>query len=193
MKIKPLTLINIILASVLLTSIVFSRVTTTSSIPENEPPEYDPFHDVTSDGFIGIDDITEVAELFGAEGTPINWTKLLGDIDNLKDRVEALENQTLPQGFINKPAWDSKWTSIGTGDTKIYHNLNTTDVIVCMLGKDSYGNVHQKDYGGYRYPLGSWYGAYWYNLDNESITVHRHGDDGDWIQVRIMIWKIPPT
>jgi hypothetical protein len=96
-------------------------------------------------------------------------------------------------GFNSPPAWDSKWTPIGKGDTKLYHNLNTTDVFVYMIGKDSDGFVHQKDYGGWSYPVNVWYGAYWYHLDENSITVHRHGGDGDWVQVRVMIWKIPPT
>lgn len=70
------------------------------------------------------------------------------------------------------------------------HNLGTTDVIVYIVGKKTLGGaIHQIDYGGYH--AVHYYGVYWHKLTNTEVTVHRHGDDGNWEYVRVMIWKIP--
>ena len=125
MKIKPLTLINVILATVLLSSIVFSRVTTTSSV------DYDPWLDVNDDGFGGIDDIVAVAEHFGAEGNPVTKAAL-----------------TYDSGWLNITDKAGQYITIT-------HNLNSTDIIVDVTGKTTIDSgVHQRNLGGTGYTQG---------------------------------------
>jgi hypothetical protein len=94
-----------------------------------------------------------------------------------------------PRGF-GTPDYDSGWTNIQAGQTLTFtHSLGTTDVYVYLVGKDAAGLMHQLDYG--------WdtagvlhYGAAWLGLDATSIKVNRAGNDGNWIQVRVMMWII---
>ncbi|UCH32530.1 MAG: hypothetical protein JSV05_03890 [Candidatus Bathyarchaeota archaeon] len=60
MRNKLLMTLNLLLATVLLASIFFG-------ISTSQPP-YDPWLDVTDDGYGGIDDIVATAEHFGASG-----------------------------------------------------------------------------------------------------------------------------
>jgi hypothetical protein len=173
-------------------------LTATLLVGVTSSADYDPWCDINDDGLIDIVDLVNLAIRFGGEGTPINktalllkvnatFTQLLAEIDSLNASLKALKTG----GFIGAPAWDSQWQPIVKGDTFFYHNQNTTDVVVYMMGKDSNGYIHQKFYGGDG-NVAQIFGAYWYNLDEDSITVHRCGDDSIWVQVRIMIWKILP-
>jgi hypothetical protein len=91
--------------------------------------------------------------------------------------------------------WDSGWYGPITAgiDTAIYFNntLDITDSVVYMIGKKtSDGAPHQIDYGGiWTDSIDPWHGMYWMNLTPNSITVHRHGNDSNWVYVRITIWK----
>jgi len=58
-------------------------------------------------------------------------------ISELQARVETFEEQSLPQGFIPAPAYDSGWISIPQGDTIIFHGLGTTGVLVNLVGYDT--------------------------------------------------------
>jgi hypothetical protein len=66
MRIKALTLVNFILASVLLASMLFSAmsVNTSSSV------EYDPWLDINDDGKINMKDLYAEILAFGTEGDP---------------------------------------------------------------------------------------------------------------------------
>ena len=81
-----------ILVTFCLTSTLFMIVPINS---QTETPEYDPWVDLNDDGTIDIFDIVKVAVAFGAEGTPINKTALLLElearIDALNATVMALE------------------------------------------------------------------------------------------------------
>ena len=72
MKIRVSTLVNLMLSAVLVVSIAANL---TGAV------DYDPWHDVTDDGYGGIDDIVSTAEHFGASGDPTklcnitNWPK----------------------------------------------------------------------------------------------------------------------
>ncbi len=71
MNISKSALMNIILATVLVTSLFFTAVGTTASRISNKTAsagEYDPWLDNTGDGYIGVDDIFNTAQSFGAEG-----------------------------------------------------------------------------------------------------------------------------
>jgi len=92
------------------------------------------------------------------------------------------------QASIGLPDYDSDWVGIGTGTTVIHHNLNTTEVLVYMLGKDSQGYIHHNAYGGYVEENS--HGAFWCQLDWDNITIVRNAADGEWVEVRVMMWKI---
>jgi hypothetical protein len=63
MKINTSIIVNTILALIILSSILFVGLTSSQ-------PSYDPWLDVTDDGYGGIDDIVSTAEHFGASGDP---------------------------------------------------------------------------------------------------------------------------
>jgi len=225
MKIKLSTLLNVVLATFLLTALIYDVAVSRGDDWEPLLP-YDPWVDWNDDGCIDIYDKVAVGARFGSEGTPINKAALLLELQDrvdslnaslldleayletkivelnaslvyLQSRVETLESQMLPQGFMREPAYDSGWVHIEPGHDRCFnHNLNATNVLVYLIGNDpgSSPYIHQWDYGG-ELTAGKYYGAYWYDLTETSIYVHRHGQDENWDYVRIMLWKIqePPT
>ncbi len=84
MKISSSILVNFFTVMVLVSSLFLVGIT--SSIGE-----YDPWMDTNDDGRIDMRDIGNLARMFGAEGTPINKTALLLE---LQARIDAL-NATL--------------------------------------------------------------------------------------------------
>jgi len=121
----------------------------------------------------------------GDSGSP--WDRVWTRMDEIQSRVEILEEQSLPQGFVKAPAYDSGWTTISaiTRKVTLTHNLGTTEVFVYIMGRqfraDSIHQWHDGDDVGY-----------WYDLDISQITIS--GRKGSmWDQVRVMIWKIPET
>ena len=165
--------------------------------------EYDPWCDIDDSGLIDIVDLVSLAIRFGEEGTPINKTELLLEVNatyskllyeinsvnaslvSLQDRVEILETGR----FIGAPAYDSDWMFISKGQRlPVYHNLNTTEVFVCIYGKSGEDGIHNIRYGG------NWGGTglTWYGLDDDELTLHRWDSDNNWEKVRVMIWKVLP-
>jgi len=122
------------------------------------------------------------------------WDKVWTAISGLESRIETLENQSLPQGFINAPAYDSGWMRLPFDSwINLTHNLNTTELSVYMIGRNSFG-VHQIKYGGdfWYTPTTIFYdGAWWRNLSNTTILIINRS----WTDIRVMIWKIsePPA
>jgi uncharacterized coiled-coil protein SlyX len=122
--------------------------------------------------------------------------QLQDSYSSLNDTVSSLVSQlAILQSKVNNTltmVWDSGWYgSASTGDTVINFGktLNITDAVVYMYGKKTTtDNPHQIDYGGYSNGL-YYYGAYWLNLTPTSITFHRHGNDVNWVYVRIEIWQ----
>jgi len=95
-------LIIAVLATFCLTSTLFSIIPTRSSPAK----EYNPIADLTGpegipDGRIDMRDIGYVCNLFGATGTPVNWTKLIEDMNELQSRVNALESRIPKKGYIS--------------------------------------------------------------------------------------------
>ena len=114
-------------------------------------------------------------------GNPFD--KIWEAIYDLEERLESIEccNKA---GFLNAPAYDSGWITIEEGEETVFtHNLNTTEVFVYMIGKDTdqIYKIHQYEYGGT-------YWAYWHNLDSNNISVTA---EWPWDYVRVMIWRIP--
>ena len=113
------SLLVVALALFCLTVLVFSAIPAIG-----QTGEYDPWLDVNDDGYIGIDDIFNVASHFAGEGMPIAKASLL---------------------------YDSGWINITDKcgqNVTIAHNLNSTDVIVDITGKTTIdGGIHQRHLG----------------------------------------------
>ncbi len=85
MKTTSSALLNVFLVVVLVSSIFLVGIT--SSIGE-----YDPWMDTNDDGRIDMRDIGNLARMYGAEGTPINKTEMLLE---LQERLDALNATVL--------------------------------------------------------------------------------------------------
>jgi len=84
----------------------------------------------------------------GDSGSP--WDRVWTTISELQSRVEILEDQSLPEGFVNAPAYDSGWVStIGKTMPMIFeHGLGTTNVLVYVVAKTSdWTGIHQRRFG----------------------------------------------
>jgi hypothetical protein len=113
-------------------------------------------------------------------GNPFDkiWEKIYA----LEDRLDSIGGGDMA-GFMDSPAYDSGWVSVGAGGELVFtHNLGTTEVFVYITGKDVDDTlgIHQYEYGGV-----GW--AYWHNLDATNINVTAYPP---WDHVRIMLWKI---
>jgi len=105
--------------------------------------------------------------------------------------LQGIQGTQGARGF-STPDYDSGWINIAPGETiSLVHALGTTNVYVYMIGKDAAGLIHQLDYGWDTSGTGILhYGAAWYGLDANAINVNRGPNDGNWVQVRVMIWII---
>lgn len=84
MEVKPLTLANIVLTTILLTSMFFLATRSASTV------EYDHWIDYNDDGKIDLVDLYQIILNYGAEGLPINKTELLLDIQTRLERLETI-------------------------------------------------------------------------------------------------------
>lgn len=160
------------LATFCLTATLFLIIPSRSQTPEG----YNPWFDLNDDGSINILESIIIGNHFLTSGTPIN------------------KSEIAVSGYMSKPAYDSGWQNISQGQYKIFnHFLNTTDVLVYMMGKINVSAspyIHQVDYGG-ELNVVYYGGAWWQDLTESTITVHRRPNDPNWCQVRVMIWKLP--
>jgi len=105
MKISYSQLLNIILVTILASSVFFMNTRSTIETKTAQAGTYDPWLDYNEDGYIGIDDIFSTASNFGAEGDPTknvnvtNW-QISRDVS-----VWWLED-TVPGGLMS-PAYSA--------------------------------------------------------------------------------------
>jgi len=169
--------------------------------------QYDPWKDLNDDGKIDGKDIAWVAKLYNTQGTPINKTALLLElqarIDSLNASVVQLQQRTneletqliiLNATKLGTPGYDSGWVYSPSGQDWHHvftHDLDTTNVLVYLIGLDSEtGSIHQHWYGGQN--SGAWWGGVWWSdLTTTTITVWKYRDDTEWDYVRVIMWKIP--
>jgi hypothetical protein len=206
-----------VLAAICLSIVIVSALPM-NSIQQYEA--YDPWMDIDDNGIINMIDLYEVALRFGSTGTAINKTDLLLQLLSRLDELNAtvIEQQTIINNlnqavaYLNEtvtilngtglgaPDYDSGWRDLPLiGGLHLTHNLNTTDVVVYLIGK-YYSNdiavVHQWDYGGSS-STGDveGHGAFWTELCNTTIAIYRGRTDTSnhirWEYARVMIWKVP--
>ena len=95
-------------------------------------------------------------------------------------------------GGLGTPDYDSEWQPIAQDSfPRFDHDLGTTEVFVYMIGRSAAG-INQAYYGGVTAYDGR-RGAYWTHLDENSIYIARENFDPAWPEVRVMIWKLPPS
>ena len=121
---------------------------------------------------------------------------------------QGLPGEQGPAGVWGAPDYDSGWMRIDMNERLVLtHNLNTTNSLVYLIGKQIIGadtplTIHQLYYGwGYDPTLHGYMGAQWYipfpdaspiSGDPENqIVIYRAPSDGYWQEVRALIWKIP--
>jgi hypothetical protein len=200
-------LIVAVLCTFCLTSTLFMMTRTRSS---PDIGEYDPWIDLNDDGYIDVFDAVTLAAAAGTFGTPINKTALLlelltkieqlnatvieqqNTINNLNNTIVYL-NETVvylnsTKGLGN-PDYDSGWVSLTGYANWFTHNLQTTRLLVYIMGKGSDGTIHQISYGG-DVGGGGNNGVFWSALDETKLAVCRVPGDTVWVQARVMIWKI---
>jgi len=105
-----------------------------------------------------------------------------------------LEYVTLPK--IGAPDYDSGWVAISADEEKEFtHNLGTDNCFVDIQGKRPTPIfIHQIAIGGREHPTSATsytsLGAEWRKLTSTTVAVHRKPDDGNWVEVRVRIWKL---
>lgn len=214
MKIKPLTLLNGVLAICLVSALLYTSGTITG---RSEEKQYDPWVDLNDDGVVDIQDLVKIISLYGTHGTAINKTELLlelmSEIDSLNATLMELEstvnylnttviniNETV--AYLNStqglgvPDYDSGWRGISAGQAIwLQHDLNTTELLVYFTAEK--GGIHQISYGRdrFRHDMQVYQGAFWSGLNGTHIKVKREQYDNDWSNFRLRIWIIqePPT
>lgn len=153
MKMKFSTLLNVVLATFLVTSLIYNVVVSRSADWEPLLP-YDPWADWNDDGEIDVFDKVAVGARFGSSGTPIT-----------KATIE----------------YDSGWLNITdkTGQYfNITHNLNSTDIIVDITGKTTIDSgVHQRHLGGTDYTP-EWWRIYGGTNEDRAYSVVQTCDGG---------------
>jgi hypothetical protein len=97
MKISYTQLLNIVLVTILATSLLFMNTKSTIEPKTASAGTYDPWLDYNEDGYIGIDDIFSTASSFAAEGDP---TKNV-NITNWDDASPKLRYEVLNLGMFN--------------------------------------------------------------------------------------------
>ena len=169
--------------------VILVLASTQIDVTSSSASSYDHWKDLNEDGIIDVNDLQSLASAYGTSGDPINKTELLLD---LQDRVEALENQTVPPRYISPPAYDSGWQPINKGQLLTFtHDLNTVELLVYVIGKSPDSTAIHQQYYGYAFLLsGQVRGLSWYALTETSIKVLRGPDDTIWSEVRVMLWII---
>jgi hypothetical protein len=160
-------LITAILGTFCLTTLLFMVAPTRSQTN----PEYDPWKDVNDDGKIDILDITSLTGIYGAQGTPINKTELLLDLESRVNTLEEESNKVKTLRFYTPNetyANDDRWF---TAAIFTWNPENTTNnaVLSCIVYFDSKlvdsGMVdasYQLEINGYVWSWGTHEGAHDY-------------------------------
>ena len=129
---------------------------------------------------------TNGAVIIQPNGVGINSTLIVNG--NLEVTGTITGKSKLPQ-----PDYDSGWEWIPQGgDNTLTHNVggNPEAYLVDLKFKDSVGpfGLHNAGYGGYIEDFKS-YGAYWCNLTDTTIKLHRGTGDGVCNYGRVRIWR----
>jgi len=139
--------------------------------------------------------ISQVFSVVTDGGNPFDtiWEAISG----LESRVETLEEQSPPPGFLSAPAYDSGWVAFNPGQgVTLEHNLGTRELFVYMVGLHiDHDVVHQMAYGSDSYldrddNLYKEWGARWWLPSDNTIYVSRRQADLWWQEIRVYIWVI---
>ncbi|MCP4567616.1 MAG: hypothetical protein GY841_08560 [FCB group bacterium] len=105
----------------------------------------------------------------------------------------AVDNPA-PAGFFPAPIWNSGWFAIAKGtDVVLSHDkgYDKDDYIIDLQFMDTADQgINHRCYGGRWYLSGAnyWYGGYYKNVEQNSITVHRHDNDNYADSMRVRLW-----
>jgi hypothetical protein len=166
---------------------------------------------LTSSALAAASNGTPFNELWAAIlGIRTDAAALQAEVDSLQATVEAqaaaiadLQAQIDAMGGgtagLPAPDYDSGWVPFAISETGTHyfyaeHGLNTKELVVYVYGRTSEsGTWHQFNLNDFRdgvYQVAH-NGAYWYCSTQNRITVITNDLDSYWVQVRVLIWKIP--
>ncbi|UCH31072.1 MAG: hypothetical protein JSV05_06065 [Candidatus Bathyarchaeota archaeon] len=172
MKIRIPSIVNVILGVILVVSIASLS---TSAV------DYDPWLDVTDDGYGGIDDIVATAEHFGASGDPIKNVTITGHANKL---AYSISDQYIAEdGSFNTP-----WISVD-GYSKVSISLYTSSTInqYVLMAKHIDGFVFRVD----AMDNVTFHFFKTYDIPNELISVFYQDYSGFESWIHIDIYLIP--
>lgn len=117
-------------------------------------------------------------------GNPFDriWDAFFG----LESRVEALEEQSIPEGFVSTPAYDSGWVDVDSGYNWLIHGLNTTEVFVYVQSR---GEWFMGFAISYNVRYGEW--LWWVVTDNAiGVVIENPPDEYVYDEIRVRMWLI---
>jgi hypothetical protein len=207
-------LVIAILATFCLTLTLFVVIPTRSASTAYVPGPYNPWADIDDDGRISLYDAVILLYSYGSQGTPINKTALLYNVNDtftaLLSRIADLETQLiiLNASKLGKPDYDSGWMNllkatayysglfidhVNPTSTTLNHNLGTYDILVYVLAGDGTGRYVQIPSVVYPSTLvgGGLFGQTQWFLTSQNQIMLENWDYNRAVPVHVMIWKIP--
>ena len=124
--------------------------------------------------------------------TVSEWWDRYGDttkLDKINEIIAAI-NANASGKLATDPDYDSNWFALASGSVTKTHDLDTDNLLIQVLGKDTGSegimNIRVGGIGG-----GSGFrGGYYKNVTTTQITVQRESGDALWDQWRIQLWKL---
>lgn len=177
-------LIVAVLATFCLTATLFMVVPTRSASTQSDGLQYDPWKDINDDGKLDILDVVQITSQYGAQGTPINKTQMLLDLQNrvkvLEEKQDSMKtiryftpNETMNDKVDYKDAAVFVWnprnaTNNAIMSGSVYFQYNTTWTHGCTM-KVLINDVTVANFGIYKYNTGYEQSQMWVLTTTNSI------------------------
>ena len=148
-----------------------------------------------TDGNLGINRFGYGGLVAGTQGLGAHWQHLTTDtVQVFRGPQDVVADQVRINVWIHHTstqAYSSTWVTIDPGKTEIFtHGLavTATDLTVNLWFSSTDLGIHHFAYGGLSVnPLSRTLGAFWRNLTNNTIQVHRFVSDTVVEQVRVEV------
>jgi hypothetical protein len=201
-----------ILVSLIIVSTLLFGTLIVAAAPEGVT---DPFEELWNAIFGIREDVADLQDDVDYLG---RIAELQSQVDTLQAKVDLIDDPWIqgpqgetgpqgdtgpqgPAGGFETPDYDSGWRPVSPGSsiTISDYSLEADDCFVYVYGRfESQMHpgswvYHQYSLGGERYSATTTQveGLQWFSEDiSEYVTLFRRGNDGDWHEVRVLIWTI---